>query len=704
MPGSRKKVFLDFETYCEADLKKVGLDNYTAHPTCEVLMLAWAFEGEEAEESSIRQWVPAEGEPMPDDLKEILEDDCIVFEAWNAAFERYVFKRVLGVDIPIDRWLDTMIVSAYGSFPLTLAGASKALSLGDDKAKMASGKRLLRRFCQPRTPTKTKPWTRETVETAPEAWEEFKRYNRMDVVAEMAIARKLQRFHPPEFVWEEWRQDQRINDAGMPINLRRVRNAIRIYEEELEAIMAELRDLTGLDNPNSVPQMLEWVRERGYPFEDLQKAHVLRGIERLKEEIEKAEFKPGADVGGMRDAVKALEMRVRAGQMSVKKFYALDRCTGPDGHLRGAIQFYGAARTGRFAGRVFQPQNLPRPHWEFEEPEMQEELARCVEQLPRPAVRTFVGDVMTALKSSIRQCVEAPDGYVFCGADFSAIENRGIGWICGDEKILDVFRKNRDPYIDFATHLYGLSYEEIFHEVKVLKKKEKRTLSKPAVLGCGYMLGPGKKEVNPRTGEVEAYGLLGYAMNMGIEMTEEQAQKSVDVFRDTFKDVRRFWYESLDAVKAVIRDGVPRETGPIRFDMKGPFLRARLPSGRHLHYFRPRIEMKETPWGEQRPTVTYMGQGTHGQWQRLKTHPGKLLENFTQAICRDLLTYSLRRAEEAGLDVRLHVHDEILVLAREEDAEETQKVLLEVMSEAPPWAKDFPMAAAGGISKMFMKD
>jgi DNA polymerase len=403
------------------------------------------------------------------------------------------------------------------------------------------------------------------------------------------------------------------------------------------------------------------------------------------------------------DLLRVLELRSEVSRTSPTKFKALRRATDDhDPVIRYTLQFAGAARTWRWGGRIFQPQNLPRPDKKYEKGLPTH--AHAVEVLDPEAFGLVYPDPMNVLASVIRPAVQAPDGYMLIDADLNAIENRVLGWLARCPKILRVFEENRDPYIDFATYLFGQGYEKLFQEY-VNGDKTKRTTSKPGVLGCGYMLSAGEERYNYKTGEKEATGLLGYAWNMGVtDFTQEQSKLSVDVFRREFEEVKDYWYAIERAAKKCIRTGKVVEFDQVRFDRKGPFLRMILPSGRALHYCRPRIEKVRMPWGKMKDSITYEGLDDKKRWMRISTHPGKLTENADQAIARDLLAHGMVLAAKEGIDIRLHVHDQIIGLSKEERAEEELKTLIQCMEEKPRWARDLPLGSEGFISKVLIKD
>lgn len=676
---------LDFETYSECDLKTHGLDRYVRHPSTEALMLAYAFDDEPVQIVTF-----AEGEKAPARLKAALRDPTVILSAWNAQFERAIFKHVLGLDLPPERFRDTMVVAMTLSLPASLGAAGEVVNLPKDKAKDARGKALIRMFSIQRKPTKTKTHTRCTKETDPEAWEEFKSYCMQDVEAERAIWRRLRKWDLPEHEWSLWHLDQKINEAGIPINRKMVDNAVRVSERVVTAKLAELKQLTGLSNPNSPMQLLPWLRERGYQFEDLKKGHVQRALDTLQED----------ERGG--ELMQVLELRQEVSKSSVKKYQAIQDRVGPDGNLRNTFQFAGAGRTWRWAGRGAQFQNPPRPAPYLEKTQL--ECARHLEALDPESIEIVYHKPMDLLATCVRPSVQPPPGFLLADADLSAIENRVLGWVADEQKILDVFRQGRDPYLDFATYMTGRSYEDLEHEFRVLKNKKNRTNAKAPVLGAGYRLGPGEAHENPVTGEIEATGLLGYAWAIGIKITQEEATEAVRIWRETYTKVVDYWYSIEDAAKRCVLTGRPQIAGFAEFDRSGPFLRMRLPSGRSIHYVRPEIRSLKTPWGAMRDNVTYEGLNNQNQWVRLSTQGGKLVENLVQAVARDLLTHGMMLADRNGLDIRMTIHDQIVCVAPEAHAEEHLRILQECMSDAPEWARDLPLASEGFVSSAFIKD
>jgi len=686
----------DFETYCDENVTDIGADAYSRHPSCEALMCSFAINNEPVE-----QWVPAEGERIPAKLEDALLDERVIKTCWNKSFEWSIWKNVLGYETPHEQWRDTQALAYSLALPGSLEKAGEVVEIAEDKKKTAEGRALMRVFSSPRKPTKNKPETRTYWWMEPEKWDRYLHYNRQDTEAERAILRKLRVFDMPEKEWELWVIDQIINERGIPFNMKAVDAAIRLYEHVIENRVGRMKAVTGLANPNSTAQLLPWLQEHGYQFEDLKKGHVQRAAEAAQKVIEAGE--------GDRDLKKmheVLELRQDAARASPKKYYAIRRCVDKiEWVLRNTFQFAGAGRTWRWAGRTFQPQNLPRPEKAYKKIIVM--VVEHLEKLDPEAIELVYEDPMKLLVSCIRSVAQAPEGHLFFDADLNAIENRVLGFIALCRKILKVFEAGRDPYIDFATYLYRQPYDVLYAEYKN-GDDAKRTIAKPAVLGCGYQLGPGEEHMNHKTGEMEATGLLGYARNMFIILTPQQAKDSVAVFRETYTEVVEFWREIEKAAKRCVRTGQPTECNMIRFDIKAPFLRMILPSGRALHYCRPRIEPTKTPWGEWRDQLTYEGLNDKNQWVRIPTHGGKLTENADQAIARDILAGGMRRAYYRGLDICIHVHDQIVGCAPISVAEEHLAILQECMAEEEHWHfyRNFklPIASNGFVSKVFMKD
>jgi DNA polymerase len=697
---------LDFETFCDLNLRDVGADLYTRDPSAEVLMGAYRLN-----DQRVRQWSEAEGEDPPAEFQEALDDPEVEKWAWNSSFEMQVIQNVWKRPVDVTQWKDSMVLAQLCGFPGQLEKAGPALGLSDDKLKIADGKKLMRIFSI-RQKSRRKATMGQMIRThwyqRLDKWEEYLGYNRGDVVTETAIKKGLMPYDPGPEEWALWHLDQTINQRGLPINLDMVRNASALYHESYAIGFRTMQEITGLANPMSPQQLLPWLQREGYMFDDMLKGHVKQARSYFDSKPEHWEEDQWEEYCANGDLVDVLDLRLELSRTSIKKFDALLRATHPqgngaDGLLRNTLQFAGAPRTARWAGRLFQAQNLPRPEKQFEK-EIEIHAAN-VARLDRESIELIYPNTFDVLASTIRPAAQAPMGKVFIDADLNAIENRVLGWLARCRKILAVFENNRDPYVDFATYLFHQTYATLIAEYKA-GNGAKRTIAKPGVLGCGYMLSAGKVFEDRKTGEISATGLLGYAWDMGVKhFTLKDSELSVQTFRREFSEVKDYWYGIERAAKKAIKTGKRVEFDQIAFDMKGPFLRMQLPSGRYLHYYKPRIERRRAPWGDMKDTITYMGVDDRKQWVRLTTHPGKLTENADQAISRDLLAHGMMLAHRRyGLDIRLHVHDQIVALSDEDDADRDLQRLIDCMEEPPIWAHDCPLGSAGFTSTVFKKD
>lgn len=702
----RDAVSLDYETYSDVHLTKVGSSRYTAHPSTEVLMGSYKMN-----DSAVVQWDAAGGEDMPRELSQALVDPDVEKWAWNANFEIQVTNKVLRIESPIEQWRCTMVLAMACSLPGKLEKAGPILDLDMGEQKLVTGRRLIKKFSVPsksrKEATRGQMIRTQWYEDLP-SWREYLDYNFRDTVSESAIKRRLMQFKPmPEEEWELWHLDQTINARGLPINLEMVQNASRIYHRALLRQQRELNKLTGLENASSTQQLLPWLLRQGYMFNDCQKGHIKTARAYFDTKPTHWEDEQWETYRSNKDLKKALDIRLETSRTSIKKYDTLLTATDLDGNLRNTLQFCGAQRTWRWAGRIFQPHNLPRPDKYLEKGI--EIHAANLTKLDIDSMELIYKNVFDVLASCIRPSAQAPEGYLLVDADLNAIENRVLGWLAQCIKILRVFALKRDPYIDFATYLFHSDYDTLWHEYKGLGLGAKRSIAKPGVLGCGYMLGAGERRVNRQTGEIEGTGLLGYAWDMGVtQFTEQDSALSVETFRREFHEVKTYWYGIEKAARRCILTGKPQEYGHgfgiIRFDRLGPFMRMILPSGRALHYVRPKVEEIRAPWGEMKQTITYESLNDRKQWVRTPTHPGKLTENADQAIARDLLAHGMLLAHKRGIDVRLHVHDQIVALALKDRADEALRMLIECMEIPPSWAPDMPLGSNGFTSPVFMKD
>ena len=651
-------VHIDVEVYSEVNLAQVGTPVYAAHPSTEVLAVSWAVD-----EGPVVTWEPRRDPDTPDALLALLEDDAVLVHAFNMAFEAAIFRGVLGLEIPLTRQRCTMVLGLSLSLPASLEKMGSAIGLPLEKAKLINGKRLIRMFCQPRKPTQKKPWPRCTADTDPEAWAEFLTYNRQDVVAERAIHQRLAKWDLSADAWADWRLDQTLNARGLPIDQTLVDNARRVADANKRRLLDEARTLTGLENPNSVPQLLAWLQTQGLTLNNLNK-HTVASL--LQTDLQ---TDPQTN---LTDTVRqVLEIRQQLGKGSLAKFEALARATSADGRLRNSLQFYGAARTGRWAGRVFQPQNLPRGH--LNAAELHDTVAALRQGTAAPS--------MDALASCIRAAVRAPDGQRLTVADLANVESRIVAWLADCRYLLDVFAAGEDFYRHFAAELFQCPLAEV--------DRAQRNTAKPPALGCPYGLG--------------AQGLKTYAEGMFVSLTPDQAQHAVDVFRRTCHEVVTLWRRLERAAMATIADGRTRTVGRLRFVYDTPFLFLVLPSGRKLAYLHPRVEKQPAPWGELIDQVTYMGTDQYTrQWTRLNTFGGKWVEQACQAISRDLLAHGMAEAERLGIAVVGHTHDELIALTDEHDWRDAE-VLSHCMTRTPHWADETLYLAADGFEDVIYR-
>lgn len=678
------EVDLDFETRSNVDLSVVGLFNYATHSSTRVLLLSYSFDSQPE-----KIWRP-HLESFPDELAEALFDPFCIKKSYNCSFERAIFKYVLGMDIPICEWRDIQVLARYYSLPGSLDDVSKIMELDQDTAKLEEGRALIRLFCEPFIDASASPLFGQSEpffkdwRTNPDEWARFELYNRQDVRAEIAIAQKLKDFPLPAHEWRFWELDQKINDRGLPVNLHLVNGALQVVAREQTRLETQLKALTGVENVNSDKQILNWIKPRGYPFSKIGKAFVKRALEG------EGNLAP--------EARECLDIRAQLSKSSVDKFSVFKTMTSPDGCLRNQFSFMGASRTGRYASRGINIQNLARP-----DKEVNDNLDVAVELLTNADYegiqKTFKASVLDVASSCLRPVFRAPEGSRFIVADLNAIEPRVCAWIAGCRTILDIFNDGLDPYLSFASEIFQKPYKNI--------NKTERQMAKPGFLGCSYRLSGGREIVNQETGDKEYTGLLAYGRMMGIELSKELADKSVSVFRSKYKEIKRFWYALEDAFVRAVRDGETVELDKLTFSVKKNVLCMGLPSGRNLHYINPYISenvLVQGEHGEYTKTALYhegLSKKTN-QWTTLETHGGVLIENATQAIARDVLMVGIERAENKGFEVCLHVHDEIGSVVPH-CSHLTVKDLERAMSDPIKWANGLPLAAEGFENQYYRK-
>jgi DNA polymerase len=678
-------ISLDLETYCDIDIRKVGLDAYTAHPTFEVMMMAYRVD-----DGPLSHW-QSHLEPFPQEVAERLTDPNEMKWAYNSAFERLSLSRWLNLPIPVEGWRCSMALAYMRAFTGGLAAVGEQMLLPQDQQKQKTGSKLIRRFCMPQRITRNQPHRRRDWQTDPGDWDLFVDYNRTDVLAEEAVRDRLLPYPIPADEWEIYALDQRINDKGMPLDRVFATNVARMSEYRREELLDKMRSLTGLDNPNSQSELLRWLRTQGYPFDDIREATVQRAL---------ALNLPCAEV---------LRLRQWSGKTATKKAATALLSAGQDDRIRHMFQFVGASRTGRWAGRLVQPQNLQRTP-KFLDPEKSSERLDTVTDLIRSGdyeiFPLLVEEPMAVFGGTMRGMFRASPGHMLHICDYSSIEAVGLAWASRCERMLNVFRSGRDIYRDFGVSLYRKAYEDI--------TSAERQVCKSACLGCGYGLGPGKV-----LEDGNMTGLLAYAANMGVSLSPEEAVTAVRAYRDAYSEVVSFWWACGDAAQAVLEEGRTIKVGAFRFEYRKPFLLIWLPSGRAIHYYKPRMEMREIRTGKQRwdqekmrmvdevylrKVLTVMGRNQRStQWERIVARPSHLVENIIQALTRDILKIGLQRLDRAGFDICGHSHDEIIVESREDDTEHTWEKMREWMIQPIEWLPGFPINAAGWAGRYYRK-
>lgn len=645
-----KTLSIDIETYSPEPLAKCGVYRYCQAPEFEVLLFGYSVDSGPVQVVDL-----AAGERIPADVLAALTDPAVSKWAFNAQFERVCLSRYLGY--PVGRYLDpnswycTMVWSATLGLPLSLEGAGAVLGL--EKQKLKEGKDLVRYFC---TPTKARDGSvfRRLPTDVPEKWATFKAYNLRDVETEMSIQQKLSRFPVSQEEWENYHLDQRINDRGILLDRTLVAQAIRCDERFKRTHLEQARSVTGLENPNSPAQLKAWLAEKGVEAESLSKASVLELLSRAEGEVE-----------------LALSLRQELAKSSVKKYTAMESVVCPDDRARGLIQFYGANRTGRFAGRLIQVQNLPQNHL----PDLKQ--ARTLVRDGRfDAVELLYDSVPLVLSELIRTAFIPKPGCRFFVADFSAIEARVIAWIAGEQWRQEVFAQGGD--------IYCASASQMFH-VPVVKhgvNGHLRQKGKIAELALGY---------GGSVGALKAMGALNYGL------TEEELKPLVDAWRQSNPRIVKFWWDVDRAATTCVRDRVPAETHGIRFFYQSGMMFIVLPSGRKLVYVKPKMGVNR--YGSE--SVTYEGVGEQKKWLRLESYGPKFVENIVQATARDILVEAMRRLETAGYPIVMHVHDEAVI---EAPADASLDDICAIMGQTPAWAEGLLLRADGYVCDFYQKD
>lgn len=660
----RHVLWLDLETFSAANLKAIGSWNYSRHSSTTLSLFTGVF-------NDGLPFVLDEAEfAKADHLHDALADPDIVKVAWNAPFDWQIIVNTLGLSSPQSQWLDAMCLAASCSLPLALEKCGAAMGLDDDDRKHRDGRRLINIFSKPGP-----KGVRHDRHSHPEDWAKWVAYGLQDTLTMRTIIERLKPYVRRTFTSEEYSiylADQRINRTGVPIDLEHCHNAIDLYREYTTLRMEQGRQITGLDNPKAPAQLHGWLKQHGVELDNM-RAETLRNL-----------LRDTALLAPVRDAIN---IRLELSRSSTAKFEQMLGKTDPDtGLLYDTVQYY-AAHTGRWGGRGVQLQNLPRGVLKGDTPaemlNQQEAIRWFVSAGDHQSLSFMYGDVGSALASTVRSTVAAPEGKTFVVSDYAGIETATIAWLAGCERLLNMFRTGRDPYKDFASVLSGRSYDLI--------TKAERAYAKPATLGCVFMLG--------------AQGYQNYAQMFGQEVSFGEAKRIVDTFRATYPEIPVFWEQLRHAMAAVMKghSGMRMQAGEhITFYKDDDrFLFAELPSGRSLAYPVPRLTMEDTEWGS-REQFSYMAYKDF-KWVRVSSHPGKLAENMTQAVARDLLARALVMTTTVGMDVVLHVHDEIVVMCDEDQAGSTEQTLEQLMTVVPAWSTGLPIAVESFTANRYVK-
>lgn len=637
---------IDIETYSSVNLQKAGVYKYAESPDFDVLLFGYSVDGGRVQVTDL-----ACGDKIPAEIVAALYDDSVTKWAFNAQFERVCLSNYLDTWLSPDSWHCTMVWSATLGLPLSLEGVGAVLGL--EKQKLTEGKNLIKYFCVPCAPTKTNGGrTRNLPLHDMEKWEQFKAYNLRDVETEMSIQKKLSRFPVPDFIWDEYHLDQKINDRGIGLDMTLVEQAIAIDSISRKNLTQQIQNLTDIDNPNSVAQMKGWLSDKGLEMDTLGKKAVAETLKTAPKHL--------ADV---------LSLRQQLAKSSVKKYTAMQTAVCKDCRARGMFQYYGANRTGRFAGRIIQLQNLPQNHMS--------DLADAralVRSGNYDALELLYDDIPDTLSQLIRTAFVPQNGRKFIVADFSAIEARVLAWLAGEKWRMQVFADGKDIYCSSASQMFGVPVEK--HGVN----GHLRQKGKIAELALGY------------GGSVGALKNMG-ALEMGL--TEEELQPLVNAWRNANPMITALWWNMDRAVKTTVREHIPTEVAGLKFTYESGFLFMRLPSGRQLAYVKPRMGINK--FGSE--SVTYEGVGATKKWERLESYGPKFCENAIQAIARDILMYSMQTL--CNCSIVAHVHDELII---EADRRMSLSAVCEQMGRTPPWAQGLLLRADGYECDFYKKD
>lgn len=666
---------IDLETYSEVSIGKAGSYRYILDPSFEILLFAYSLDGMPVEVIDV-----ASGQIIPLWLKNALKNPLYIKHAYNAAFEWFALSKYLGW-LPPDQWRDTMLHALYCGYPASLDAAGRAMGLPEDKKKLTTGKALIRYFCVPCKPSDANGnRTRNLPKHDPDKWKLFKEYNGQDVVTEMEIDRRLSAFPVPAFVQKQWETDLQMNARGVAADMELVRGALVIGAIVKSRLMTEARQLSGLDNPNSIRQLAQWLTDATDSDAEITSV--------TKETVATMLKQPQpANVQRM------LEIRQELGKTSTKKYDALETCIADDGRVRGLLQFYGANRTGRWAGRLVQVQNLPRTYTHPLPPARQLVKDRNIDGL-----RMMYGSINDTLSQLIRTAFVATPGNVLIDADFSAIEARVISWLAGQEWRLEVFRTHGKIYEASASQMFHVPIEKI---KKGNPEYALRQRGKVAELALGYQ------------GGVSAMRRMDVGHNLD-DLSDDEVKGIVDRWRETNSMIRDLWnivdsaaitvitYGGAQTIRSETTDAIITLACELDVITGTRYMTILLPSGRKLYYPSPEIGVNR--WGN--PSVSYMGQNqTTKRWERVETYGGKLVENIVQAIARDCLAIAIENLEAQGLHVVFHIHDEVVIDTPAWADEDTMlETVTKIMTKPIPWAQALPLNADGWVDKFFKKD
>ena len=675
---------IDIETYSSADLAKTGVYRYAEAPDFEILLIGYSFD-----EGPVQVHDCTQPGCWPRDLMDALFDPDVTKYAYNAVFERQAFAHALEEYLPPEQWKDTMIMALECGLPGSLAAAGTALGLPEEQLKDPRGKALIQYFCKPCRPTRVNGGrTRNLPKHDPDKWALFIEYNRQDVVTEMAIRKKLEKIPVPASEWDLWHLDQEMNDRGIRIDLPMVDNIVRYDEQRRAELLEESREITGLSNPNSLAQLKPWIEREGMDVPQLRKDDV--------EALLKREDLPP-------EVRRVLEIRQALGKTSTAKYGAMQEAVCEDGRLRGILQFYGANRSGRWAGRIVQVHNLAKNF--LPDLDLARELA---EEGDFDTMETLFGETAFVFSELIRTAFIPSEGRRFVVSDFSAIEARVVAWLAGEQWTLDAFKAGEDIYCKTASMMYHVPVE------KHGQNKHLRQKGKIAVLACGYQGGVGAMK----------------AMDRGGSIPEEELQSVVDQWRAANPNIVKLWYDYEAAAKTAIREGRPVRRGiripaeniaereymaggrvreysvrkgcSVTFTYRNGNLIVIIPSGRRLVYWGARLE--EDPSKGGRESIVYMGVNqVTKQWGKTETYGGKLVENVVQATARDCLAEAMRRVTAMGYEIVMHIHDEMVVDVPIEDTDALARIN-KAMGDPIDWASGLPLKGDGYTCNFYMKD